>query len=102
MNAYAIEVVTVPGSADSAFLDRLADVVYAIDGLRNLHMGLNADASVTAIFELDADDPLEAADRGVHLFAAAFGRAVPLPHSGESDLERFSVSSVAGRDLATA
>jgi hypothetical protein len=102
VNTYAIEIVTVPGSADSAFLDRLADVAFEIDGLRNLHMGLNPDASVTAMFDLDADDPLTAAERGVRLFAAAVEKAQPLAHGAASTVGRFSVSSLAGHDLAIA
>ena len=93
---------TAPASADAAFLDRLADIAFEIDGLRNLQMGLNPDASITAMFDLDAADPLSAADRGVQLFADAVELAKLLPHAGGSTVESFSVSSLTGRDLATA
>ena len=102
MNTYALEIVTVPGSADPAFLDRLAAAAYAVPDLRNLHMGLNDDASVTAIFDLDADGPLAAAALGVQLFSAVIAAAKPLEHGRDSAVERFGVSSVTGRDLAPA
>lgn len=102
MNSYSLQITTVPGSADSAFLDRLADIAYEIVGLRNLQMGLNPDASIAAMFDLDAADPLAAADRGVQLFSDAVALAEPLPYAGESPVESFSVSSLTGRDLATA
>ena len=99
---YSLEIVTVAGSADSAFLDRLAEVAYAIPQLANLHMGLNADGGLSAFFDGDAEGPLEAADAGVRHFTEALAAAVPIDVSASRAIARFGVSMISLPDLASA
>ena len=102
MNVYSLQITTVAGVADSEFLDRLAALVYAIDDLANVAMGLNDDASVTASFDVQGIDPLSAADRAVRVFVDAIERAKPLSFDAMPVLDGFSVATAAGRALATA
>lgn len=99
MSTYSLEIVTVAGSADAAFLDRLADIAYAIPDLVNLHMGLNDDGSLSAFFDVEADGPLAAADVGVCRFTEALAAA---GIASEQVIARFEVSAVSLPDLASA
>ncbi len=78
---------TIPGVADSDFLDRLADLVYAIDELVDPLLFLNEDGSVAASFDIEARDPVEAVSKAADLFFNAFVAAGPLraPTSAELD-----------------
>ena len=102
MNVYSLQISTVPGLADSAFLDRLADIVYGIDALANLAIGLNDDGSLTASFDVQGANPLAAADSGVELFANAVVRAASAPLDATAALDGFSIAHAHGHELATA
>ncbi len=102
MNVYSLQITTVAGIADSDFLDRLADIVYVLDGLANLAMGLNEDGSLTATFDVQGTGPLAAADSGVELFATAVAQAKPLPFKSTSAFDSFSIATSGGRELAPA
>lgn len=92
MNLYEIEITTVPGVADSAFLDRLAELVDGIDNLVDPALGLNEDGSISASFEVTGADPLAAAEDAVALFATAVERAGSA--RGASAVGGFAISPV--------
>ena len=102
MSTYSLEIVTAAGSADSAFLDRLADIAYALPQLVNLHMGLNGDGSLSAFFDVDAEGALAAAELGVRLFAGALEGAGIAAGAATSAIARFQVAAASIPDLATA
>lgn len=68
---YAVEIRTVSGIADSAYLDRLAAIVYELPGLLDPMLGLNEDGSLTGTFSVVSADPLEAVQTAVARFADA-------------------------------
>jgi hypothetical protein len=75
---FALELETISAMADSDFLDRLADLVYEIDDLSDVVMGLNPDGSIRASFVVKAATSLEAAQDGLDKFMRAFVEAKPL------------------------
>jgi hypothetical protein len=78
VTVFALELTTVPGIADSEYLDRLADIVYGLDGLIDPLMALNDDGSITASFEVEAPDLLAATRQMVPPFSDALVEARPL------------------------
>ena len=78
---------TIPGVGDPDFLDRLADLLYAIDELVDPLLFLNEDGSITASFDIEARDPVEAVSRAADLFFGAFVVAEPLRAPTSAELE---------------
>ena len=87
MTEYALEIRTVEGIADSAFLDRLADLVYDLPNLIDPLLALNDDGSVSASVGVVEPNALEAARHAVAVFAQAVVEAGPLrtPDQGGAD-----------------
>jgi hypothetical protein len=77
MPEFTFEIETVEGIADSDDLDRLAEVIYDVEGLVDPLLGLNATGSISASFSIRAETAPEAAQRGVALFAEALKCARP-------------------------
>ncbi len=87
MQRYSIALTTISGVADSAFIDRLADIVYDVAELLEVGLFLESDGAVTASFDIDAEDPVSAVDNAALLFFDAFTAASPLraPRPDEMD-----------------
>jgi hypothetical protein len=96
MQEFTFEIETVNGIADSAYLDRLADLVYSMDALVDPLLGLNENGSVSASFSIVAETTPEAAERGVALLSEALARARPLAEAaiGSISVERATVPSM--------
>ncbi len=99
----AIGYETIPGVADSDFLDRLAQLVYAIDELVDPLLFLNEDGSITTSFDIEARDPVEAVNKAADLFFGAFVAAQPLraPTSAELDAANRLAEAAAEQARAT-
>jgi hypothetical protein len=78
---FAVELETVPGVADSDFLDRLAELVYEIAELQDPLLGLNPDGSIHASFVVPGATSLEAVKTGLQKFEEAFAAAGPVTSS---------------------
>jgi hypothetical protein len=77
MQQFTIGYLTIPGVADSTFLDQLAEIVYEIEELGDPILSLNDDGSITASFDVRAADPLEAVETAARLFVEAFREVGP-------------------------
>jgi hypothetical protein len=110
---YTVSITTIPGVADSAVLDRLAERVYGTKELADALLALEEDGSITASFCVT--DPFAAAQRAVTLFLAALVGAEPrrAPNvleeehgahevAGLGALDAFSVASSGDRELVVA
>ena len=86
---YTVDLTTIEGIADSAYLDRLAEIVYGLPALVDPYLALNADGSVKASFCVDGDDPLQAASLAVEQLADALALARPLRSSEATSVGRF-------------
>jgi hypothetical protein len=90
---YTVEITTVPGIADSDYLDRLAEIVYGTTALVDPFLGLNDNGSVTASFCVAGVNPLSAASDAVYAFVQAVAQARPLDGPSPKDTELASIGS---------
>jgi hypothetical protein len=108
---YTVEITTVPGIADSDYLDRLAEIVYETKILIDPLLGLEDNGSVTASFCFVGANPAIAASEAVNAFVLAVAAAQPLrgPTPNESGkgsreaamaLSRFAAATVGSFGLA--
>jgi hypothetical protein len=90
---------TIPAVADSDFLDRLAERIYEIEALGSPLLGLNEDGSVSASFDIEATDALQAVEMASQLFFDAFLAARPLrdPLPGELEAANQLAAKAANR-----
>ena len=86
MNEYELALTTIPGIADSGYLDRLAEVIYDVPALIDPMIGLNDDGSISASFELTSDDPVAGAQHVVAAFVEAAARVGSIPASAIQSL----------------
>jgi hypothetical protein len=95
---YTVEITTVPEIADSKYLDRLAEIVYAIPILVDPLLGLNENGSVTASFCFAAEtpDPIAAAGEAVYAFVQAVAEARPLRIPAPNEVGKGTQATAAG------
>jgi hypothetical protein len=98
---YTLALKTIPGIADSAYLDRLAELVYELDGLVDPLLALGPDGSIEASFCVQGPDPLRAAQGAIESFVRAAADAGPLVE-GSQPLGSLAVSPVGARESAVA
>ncbi len=72
---FSFEIETVAGLAAPGFVDVLADAVYGDVALIDATIAVNADASLTLSFEVDADDAEAASRTALESFSTAIGAA---------------------------
>jgi hypothetical protein len=85
---YTLEIQTVPGIADSEYLDRLAEFVYELPELIDPFLALSEDGSVSANFCVVGTSPVRAAEGGVAAFVHACAEARPLREPTAAEVTR--------------
>ena len=101
---YMLEITTIDGIADSAYLDRLAEIVYGLATFVDPYLALEPTGAVSASFSVEGPNPLAAAQSAVQEFADAVAAAGPLrlptwaEAAAAATLGRFAVTRAEDRE----
>ena len=97
MTYFEFGVDSISGIADSDYLDRLAELVYDVDGFIDPTLALNDDGSITASFIVRAPDALTAARFAADRLSEAMVLAKPLREPTAEEIEHGAIEVGAGR-----